>query len=108
MCHTSSYGLTRRYSGYIVVVRKKWMQTPFSSKAGRTVGELKKGGLWREERINRYVTKADPHDDHCWVPTIQERSRLFLIVAGGRPGATAGVMHGWNETTRGVSVSFDA
>jgi hypothetical protein len=80
----------------------------FSAKAGRRVGELKRGGLWREERINRYVTKVDPHDDNCWVPTIQEPSRLFLIVAGGRPGATAGVMHGWNETTRGVSVAYDA
>jgi hypothetical protein len=71
------------------------------SKAGRRVGELKRGGLWREERLNRYVTKVDPPDDNCWVPTIQEPSRLFLIVAGGRPGATSAVMHGWNETTRG-------
>ena len=77
------------------------------TKAGRRVGDLKRGGLWREERLHRYVTKVDPHDDNCWVPTIQEPSRLFLIVAGGRPGATAAVMHGWNETTRGVSVSYD-
>lgn len=79
-----------------------------SEKAGRRVGDLKRGGLWRVERLNRYVTKVDPNDDNCWVPTIQEPSRLFLIVAGGRPGATAGVMHGWNETTRGVSVAYEA
>jgi len=78
-----------------------------SEKAGRRVGDLKRGGLWRVERLNRYVTKVDPDDDNCWVPTIQEPSRLFLIVAGGRPGATAGVMHGWNETTRGVSVAYE-
>jgi hypothetical protein len=76
--------------------------------AGRRVGDLKRGGLWREERLNRYVMPVDPHDDDCWVPTIQEPGRLFLIVAGGRPGATAAVMHGWNETTRGVSVRYDA
>ena len=79
-----------------------------SAKAGKRVGDLKRGGLWREERLNRYVTKVDPHDDNCWVPTIQEASRLFLVVAGGRPGATVAVMHGWNETTRGVSVAYDA
>ena len=79
-----------------------------SERAGRRVGELKRGGLWRVERLNRYVTQVDPDDDNCWVPTIQEPSRLFLIVAGGRPGASAGVLHGWNETTRGVSVAFDA
>ena len=76
-------------------------------KAGRRVGDTCKGGLWRIERLNRYVTQVDPDDDNCWIPTIQEPSRLFLIVAGGRPGATTAVMHGWNETTRGVSVKYD-
>jgi len=36
----------------------------------------------------------------------QEPSRLFLVVAGGRPGAATAVCHGWNETTRGVSVEY--
>ncbi|MBI3044511.1 MAG: hypothetical protein HYY78_16955 [Betaproteobacteria bacterium] len=76
-------------------------------KAGKRVGELKQGGLWRIERLNRYVTKVDPYDDNCWVPTIQEPSRLFLIVAGGRPGTSTAVMHGWNETTRGVSIAYE-
>ncbi len=76
-------------------------------KAGRRVGETKRGGLWRIERLNRYVTRVDPDDDQCWIPTIQEPSRLFLIVAGGRPGATTAVMHGWNETTRGVTVKYE-
>ena len=78
------------------------------AKAGKRVGELKQGGLWRIERLNRYMTQVDPDDDNCWVPTIQEPSRLFLIVAGGRPGATTAVMQGWNETTRGVTVAYDA
>lgn len=77
-------------------------------KAGKRVGELRKGGLWRVERLNRYVQKVDPNDDDYFVNTIQEPSRLFLVVAGGRPGATTAVCHGWNETTRGVSVAFDA
>ncbi len=76
-------------------------------KAGKRVGDTKRGGLWRIERLNRYVTKVDPDDDNCWIPTIQEPSRLFLIVAGGRPGATTAVMHGWNETTRGVTVKYE-
>ena len=76
-------------------------------KAGRRVGDLKRGGLWRVERLNRYVTEVDHDDDNCWVPTIQEASRLFLIVDGGRPGATTAVMHGWNETTRGVTVKYE-
>jgi hypothetical protein len=76
-------------------------------KAGRRVGELRRGGLWRVERLNRYLTKVDPEDDECFVPTIQDPDRLFLVVAGGRPGATTAVLHGWNETTRGVSVAYD-
>ena len=76
-------------------------------KAGKRVGDLRKGGLWRTERLNRYVEKVDPDDDDYFVHTIQEPSRLFLIVAGGRPGASTAVCHGWNETTRGVSVAFD-
>ena len=74
--------------------------------SGRRVGELKRGGLWRLERLNRWVTKVDPNDDNCFVPTIQEPSRLFLIVAGGRPGASTAVMHGWNESSRGISVAY--
>ncbi len=75
-------------------------------KAGRRVGDLKRGGPWRLDRLDRWVTKVDPDDDNCFVPTIQEPSRLFLIVAGGRPGATIAVMHGWNWTSRGVSVVY--
>ena len=76
-------------------------------KAGKRVGELRRGGLWRIERLNRYVQKVDPNDDDYFVNTIQEPSRLFLVVAGGRPGATTAVCHGWNETTRGVSVAYE-
>jgi hypothetical protein len=76
-------------------------------KAGRRVGQLRQGGLWRVERLNRYVQKVDPDDDDFFVTAIQEPSRLFLVVAGGRPGATTAVCHGWNETTRGVSVAYE-
>ena len=76
-------------------------------KAGRRVGQLKEGGLWRIERLHRYVQKVDPNDDDFFVRAIQEPSRLFLIVAGGRPGATTAVCHGWNETTRGVTVAYE-
>ena len=86
---------------------KKDVHDLFCEKAGRRVGELKRGGLWRLDRLNRWVTKVDPDDDNCFVPTIQEPSRLFLIVAGGRPGASIAVMHGWNESSRGVSVAYE-
>ncbi|MGZ8263521.1 MAG: hypothetical protein ACXW2I_05030 [Burkholderiales bacterium] len=76
-------------------------------KAGKRVGDLRKGGLWRIERLNRYVQKVDPDDDDCFVNAIQEPGRLFLLVAGGRPGATTAVCHGWNETTRGVSIEYE-
>ncbi len=82
------------------------VHTLFCEKAGRRVGELKRG-LWKVERLNRWVTKVDPDDDDCFVPTIQEPSRLFVIVAGGKPGATAAVLHGWNETSRGISVAYE-
>ena len=76
-------------------------------KAGRRVGQLKQGGLWHPERLGRWVNKVDPNDDNCFVPSVQEPSRLYLIVAGGRPGAADLVMHGWNESAQGVSVVYD-
>jgi hypothetical protein len=76
--------------------------------AGRRVGELKRGGLWKLERLKRWAHRIDPDDDDAFVPTIMEPTRLFLIVAGGRPGAFTAVMHGWNETSQGVSVAYEA
>ncbi len=74
--------------------------------AGRTVGELKTGGHFRENRIRSFPFPVDLEDDDAFVPTIKEAGRLLLIVAGGVPGPMTAVMHGWNGTSRPVSRAF--
>ncbi len=76
--------------------------------AGRTVGELKTGGHFRENRIRDFPIPVDLDDDQAFVPTIKEAGRLCLIVAGGIPGPMTAVMHGWNGTSRSVSRAFAA
>ncbi len=74
--------------------------------AGRTVGTLKTGGHFRENRIRSFPIPVDLDDEDAFVPTIKEAERLFLIVAGGVPGPMTAVMHGWNGNSRSVSRAF--
>ena len=76
--------------------------------AGRTVGELKTGGHFRENRIQSFPFPVDLEDDEAFVPTIKEAQRLILIVAGGVPGPITAVMHGWNGSSRSVSRAFES
>ena len=76
--------------------------------AGRTVGELKTGGHFRENRIKDFPIPVDLEDDDAFVPTIKEAQRLLLIVAGGIPGPMTAVMHGWNGSSHSVSRSFES
>lgn len=76
--------------------------------AGRTVGELKTGGHYRENRIRDFPFPVDLDDDDAFVPTIKEAQRLLLIVAGGVPGPMTAVMHGWNGSSRSVSRAFES
>ncbi|OGL62709.1 MAG: hypothetical protein A3I72_00970, partial [Candidatus Tectomicrobia bacterium RIFCSPLOWO2_02_FULL_70_19] len=63
--------------------------------AGRTVGDLKRGGNWRASRALDLPIKVDPEDDACFVPAIKRPEDLQLIVAGGW-GSCTGVFHGWS------------
>ena len=76
--------------------------------AGRSVGELKTGGHFRENRVRSFPFPVDLDDDGAFVPTIKDAERLLLIVAGGVPGPMTAVMHGWNGTSLAVSRAFRA
>ncbi len=76
--------------------------------AGRTVGELKRGGHFRENRVGSFPFPVALDDDDAFVPTIKDADRLFLIVAGGVPGPMTAVLHGWNGSSRSVSRAFGA
>jgi len=72
--------------------------------AGRTVGELKRGGNWRRERALKM--NVDPDDDACLVRAIKDPRDLHLIVAGGWGPLTA-VCHGWGGGSRAVDGTFE-
>jgi hypothetical protein len=70
-------------------------------RAGRRVGELKRGGNWRRERALALPIAVDPADDEYFVPAIKDPRDLHLIVAGGWGPCTA-VCHGWSGGSRAV------
>jgi len=74
--------------------------------AGRTVGDLKRGGNWRESRARELPIKVDPDDDGFFVPAIKDPSDLQLIVAGGW-GSCTGVFHGWSGGSRAVHGRYE-
>jgi len=73
--------------------------------AGRTVGDLKRGGNWRPERAAKLG--IDPQDDQRFVPAIKDERDLHLIVAGGWGPLTA-VCHGWGGGSRAVHGAYEA
>jgi len=77
-------------------------------KAGKTLGELKTGGGFTEERIKDLPINVDLGDDSFFVPTIKDPKDLMIIVAGGIPGPISAVMHGWNGASRPVTRTFEA
>jgi hypothetical protein len=76
-------------------------------KAGKTLGDLKTGGGYHEDRIKDLPIEVDLGDDSFFVPTIKVPEDLMIIVAGGIPGPISAVMHGWNGASRPVSRSFE-
>jgi hypothetical protein len=70
-------------------------------RAGRTVGDLKRGGNWRRERALQFPITVDPDDDACFIPTLKDPVDLQLIVAGGWGPCTA-ICHGWSGGSRAV------
>lgn len=74
--------------------------------AGRTVGELKRGGPWRTDRPSgRWTYPVDREDDAFFVRALNDPDDLHLIVAGGH-GPMSAVMPGWNGASRAVTHRF--
>jgi hypothetical protein len=74
------------------------------ARAGRRLGEIKRGGLWRgESGTKRWPFKIDLNDDAAFVPAIGEPNDLHLIVAGGAGSPSSLVMHGITTASRAVS-----
>ncbi len=75
--------------------------------AGRTVGELKRGGPWREDRPGgRWTYPVDRDDDDFFIKAINDPGDLHLFVAGGN-GPMSAVMPGWNGASRAVTHAYE-
>ncbi|HBK79513.1 MAG TPA: hypothetical protein DDZ83_07495 [Nitrospinae bacterium] len=75
-------------------------------KAGKTLGELKTGGGYHEDRIQDLPIEVDLNDDSFFVPTMKVPGDLIVIVAGGIPGPISVIMSGWNGASRPVTRAF--
>jgi hypothetical protein len=87
---------------------KKDVHQFLCEKAGKTLGELKAGGGYHEDRIKDLPIEVDLEDDSFFVPTIKDPKDLIIIVAGGVPGPISAVMHGWNGASHPVTRTFEA
>ncbi len=74
--------------------------------AGRRLGDMKRGGDYRPDRIRGLPFPVDLEDDDFFVPTLKDPKDLKLIVAGGIPGPVTAVMHGWSGGSRAVSRAY--
>ncbi|MDH3288770.1 MAG: hypothetical protein OEP48_13745 [Betaproteobacteria bacterium] len=73
-------------------------------RAGRRLGEIKRGGIWRgASGAARWPFKIDLSDDKAFVPVIGDSDDLHLIVAGGSGSPSSLVMHGITVASRAVS-----
>ncbi len=76
--------------------------------AGRTLGELKRGGGYHEDRIKSLPVDVDLGDDGAFVPTMKDPSDLIIVVAGGVPGPISAIMSGWTGASRPVTKAVEA
>ena len=75
--------------------------------AGRTVGELKRGGPWRADRPNgRWEYPVERENDDFFIRAVNNPEDLHLIVAGGN-GPLGAVMPGWNGASRAVHRAYE-
>jgi hypothetical protein len=73
-------------------------------RAGRRLGEIKRGGIWRgASGAARWPFKIDLDDEEAFVPAIGDPDDLHLIVAGGAGSPSSLVMHGITVASRAVS-----
>ena len=74
--------------------------------AGRRLGDLRRGGNYRDARMKDLPIEVDLDDDDFFVPTVKDPTDLKIIVAGGIPGPESAVMHGWSGGSRAVSKGY--
>ena len=72
--------------------------------AGRKVGELKLGGVFRRERA--LLINVDFEHDDCFVPAVKDPRDLHLIVAGGL-GPISVVCTGWGGGSTAVHGKYE-
>ena len=78
-------------------------------RAGRRLGEIRRGGIWRgESGAARWPFKVALDDDNAFVPAIGDPGDLHLIVAGGSGSPSSLVMHGITTASRAVSRVYSA
>jgi hypothetical protein len=75
-------------------------------RAGRPLGDLKKSGHYRRERMEGLA--IDLADDGAFVPALRDPADLHVIVAGGVPGPHSALMHGWSGGSRVVCRPYEA
>jgi len=78
-------------------------------RAGRRLGDIKRGGIWRGAAgAARWPFKIDLDDDGAFVPVVGNPADLHLIVAGGSGSPSSLVMHGITVASRAVSRVYAA
>jgi hypothetical protein len=76
-------------------------------RAGRRLGEIRRGGIWRGEAgAARWPFKVAVDDDDAFVPAIGQPDDLHLMVAGGSGSPSSLVMHGITVASRAVSRAY--
>ncbi len=75
---------------------------------GRTVGEIKRGGIWRGEKgADRWPFPVDVNDDDFFVPSVGDPDDLHFFVVGSSGSASSMVMHGMTVACRPVTRKFE-
>jgi len=78
-------------------------------RAGRRLGEIRRGGIWRGAAgAARWPFKVDLDDDEAFVPAIGDPGDLHLIVSGGPGSPSSLVLHGITVASRAVSRAYSA
>jgi len=79
------------------------------ARAGRRLGEIKRGGIWRGKAgAARWPFRIDLDNDEALIPAVGDPDDLHLIVAGGSGSPSSFVMHGITVASRAVSRKYAA
>jgi hypothetical protein len=76
-------------------------------RAGRRLGDIRRGGIWRgESGAARWPFKVPLDNNNAFVPAIGDPGDLHLVVAGGAGSPGSLVMHGITVASRAVSRAY--